>query len=199
MAQKEHRTIKITLPGGQKVEAVAWNTTPYQLAKQIRYQAHLLPTSVILLSLYFLWTWAGKENVCFCSIPSRKLFLRIHVLYAFVSESALLLLSIGKKMIGSISLVTHFPFASLELLSDQPLSSPVVCNPVFFFIRTPYCWSSTLADTAVAAQVNGEPYDLERPLETDSDLRFLTFDSTEGKAVSFFLMANTVATKLKNI
>ncbi|KAF6293877.1 threonyl-tRNA synthetase 2, mitochondrial [Rhinolophus ferrumequinum] len=77
MAQKEHRTIKITLPGGQKVEAVAWNTTPYQLAKQI---------------------------------------------------------------------------------------------------------SSTLADTAVAAQVNGEPYDLERPLETDSDLRFLTFDSTEGKA-----------------
>ncbi|KAF6293876.1 threonyl-tRNA synthetase 2, mitochondrial [Rhinolophus ferrumequinum] len=78
MAQKEHRTIKITLPGGQKVEAVAWNTTPYQLAKQI---------------------------------------------------------------------------------------------------------SSTLADTAVAAQVNGEPYDLERPLETDSDLRFLTFDSTEGKAV----------------
>nr|XP_019595496.1 PREDICTED: threonine--tRNA ligase, mitochondrial isoform X1 [Rhinolophus sinicus] len=78
MAQKEHRTIKITLPGGQKVEAVAWNTTPYQLAKQI---------------------------------------------------------------------------------------------------------SSTLADAAVAAQVNGEPYDLERPLETDSDLRFLTFDSTEGKAV----------------
>ncbi|XP_015451001.1 threonine--tRNA ligase, mitochondrial isoform X8 [Pteropus alecto] len=78
VAQKEHRTIKISLPGGQKVEAVAWNTTPYQLARQI---------------------------------------------------------------------------------------------------------SSTLADTAVAAQVNGEPYDLERPLETDSDLRFLTFDSTEGKAV----------------
>ncbi|XP_011383004.1 threonine--tRNA ligase, mitochondrial-like isoform X1 [Pteropus vampyrus] len=82
VAQKEHRTIKISLPGGQKVEAVAWNTTPYQLARQI---------------------------------------------------------------------------------------------------------SSTLADTAVAAQVNGEPYDLERPLETDSDLRFLTFDSTEGKAVSFLL------------
>ncbi|XP_027479014.1 threonine--tRNA ligase, mitochondrial isoform X4 [Zalophus californianus] len=78
MAQKEHRTIKISLPGGQKVEAVAWNTTPYQLAQQI---------------------------------------------------------------------------------------------------------SSTLADTAVAAQVNGELYDLERPLETDSDLRFLTFNSAEGKAV----------------
>ncbi|XP_007109772.2 threonine--tRNA ligase, mitochondrial isoform X3 [Physeter macrocephalus] len=78
MAQKDHRTIKISLPGGQKVDAVAWNTTPYQLAQQI---------------------------------------------------------------------------------------------------------SSKLADTAVAAQVNGEPYDLERPLETDSDLRFLTFDSAEGKAV----------------
>nr|XP_020011374.1 threonine--tRNA ligase, mitochondrial isoform X2 [Castor canadensis] len=78
MAQKGPRTIKISLPGGQKVDAVAWNTTPYQLAQQI---------------------------------------------------------------------------------------------------------SSTLADTAVAAQVNGEPYDLERPLETDSDLRFLTFDSPEGKAV----------------
>ncbi|XP_062048167.1 threonine--tRNA ligase, mitochondrial isoform X2 [Lepus europaeus] len=78
MAQKESRTIKISLPGGQKVDAVAWNTTPYQLARQI---------------------------------------------------------------------------------------------------------SSTLADTAVAAQVNGELYDLERPLETDSDLRLLTFDSPEGKAV----------------
>uniref|UniRef100_A0A8C6AWP0 threonine--tRNA ligase n=1 Tax=Monodon monoceros TaxID=40151 RepID=A0A8C6AWP0_MONMO len=78
LAQKEHRTIKISLPGGQKVDAVAWNTTPYQLAQQI---------------------------------------------------------------------------------------------------------SSKLADTAVAAQVNGEPYDLERPLETDSDLRFLTFNSAEGKAV----------------
>ncbi|XP_057578156.1 threonine--tRNA ligase, mitochondrial isoform X1 [Hippopotamus amphibius kiboko] len=78
VAQKEHRAIKISLPGGQKVDAVAWNTTPYQLAQQI---------------------------------------------------------------------------------------------------------SSKLADTAVAAQVNGEPYDLERPLETDSDLRFLTFDSAEGKAV----------------
>uniref|UniRef100_A0A8C9QE84 Threonine--tRNA ligase, mitochondrial n=1 Tax=Spermophilus dauricus TaxID=99837 RepID=A0A8C9QE84_SPEDA len=77
-AHREPRPITVTLPGGQKVEAVAWSTTPYQLARRI---------------------------------------------------------------------------------------------------------SLTLADTAVAAQVNGEPYDLERPLETDSDLRFLTFDSPEGKAV----------------
>ncbi|XP_027624071.1 threonine--tRNA ligase, mitochondrial isoform X2 [Tupaia chinensis] len=78
VAQKEARSIKVFLPGGKKVDAVAWNTTPYQLAQQI---------------------------------------------------------------------------------------------------------SSTLADTAVAAQVNGEPYDLERPLEADTDLKFLTFDSPEGKAV----------------
>ncbi|KAF7460533.1 threonine--tRNA ligase mitochondrial [Marmota monax] len=77
-AHREPRPITVTLPGGQKVEAVAWSTTPYQLARRI---------------------------------------------------------------------------------------------------------SLTLADTAVAAQVNGEPYDLERPLETDCDLRFLTFDSPEGKAV----------------
>ncbi|KAM9245010.1 threonine--tRNA ligase, mitochondrial isoform 4-T4 [Dugong dugon] len=76
-AQEEQRTIKVSLPGGQKVDAVAWNTTPYQLAGQI---------------------------------------------------------------------------------------------------------SSTLADTAVVAEVNGEPYDLDRPLETDSSIRFLTFDSPEGKA-----------------
>ncbi|EDL85689.1 threonyl-tRNA synthetase-like 1, isoform CRA_a [Rattus norvegicus] len=78
MTQKKARTIKISLPEGQKVDAVAWNTTPYQLAQQI---------------------------------------------------------------------------------------------------------SSTLADTAVAAEVNGELYDLDRPLETDCHLRFLTFDSPEGKAV----------------
>ncbi|XP_007949135.1 threonine--tRNA ligase, mitochondrial [Orycteropus afer afer] len=78
MAQKEHRTIKIALPGDQKVDAVSWNTTPYQLARQI---------------------------------------------------------------------------------------------------------SSTLANTAVAAQVNGELYDLDRPLETDCNVKFLTFDSPEGKAV----------------
>ncbi|XP_010614708.1 threonine--tRNA ligase, mitochondrial isoform X4 [Fukomys damarensis] len=77
-AQKEARTIKVSLPGGQKVDAVAWSTTPYQLARRM---------------------------------------------------------------------------------------------------------SLNLADTALAAEVNGELYDLERPLETDSDLRFLTFESPEGKAV----------------
>ncbi|XP_049621947.1 threonine--tRNA ligase, mitochondrial [Suncus etruscus] len=52
---------------------------------------------------------------------------------------------------------------------------------------TPYAvarqLSATLADAAVAALVNGQPYDLQRPLETDCDLRLLTFDSPEGKAI----------------
>ncbi|XP_029413104.1 threonine--tRNA ligase, mitochondrial isoform X2 [Nannospalax galili] len=87
MAQKKRRTIKVSLLGGRKVDAVAWNTTPYQLAQQI---------------------------------------------------------------------------------------------------------SLTLADTAVAAQVNGELYDLERPLETDCDLRFLTFDSPEGKAVFWHSSAHVL-------
>lgn len=52
--------------------------------------------------------------------------------------------------------------------------------------------SSTLADTAVAAHVNGELYDLERPLETDSDLSFLTFGSAEGKAVFWHSSAHVL-------
>ncbi|XP_045442978.1 threonine--tRNA ligase, mitochondrial isoform X2 [Pipistrellus kuhlii] len=44
----------------------------------------------------------------------------------------------------------------------------------------------------MAAQVNGEPFDLERPLETDSDLRFLTFDSAEGKAVFWHSSAHVL-------
>ncbi|OBS79218.1 hypothetical protein A6R68_18413 [Neotoma lepida] len=87
MTQKNPRAIKISLPEGRKVDAVAWNTTPYQLAQQI---------------------------------------------------------------------------------------------------------SSTLADTAVAAEVNGELYDLERPLETDCHLRFLTFDSPEGKAVFWHSSAHVL-------
>lgn len=36
-------------------------------------------------------------------------------------------------------------------------------------------------------------------METDADLRFLTFDSAQGKAVSFFLIGDTVATKLRDV
>ena len=72
IAEKEHRTIKIALPGGQKVEAVAWNTTPYQLAQQIRYQAHSLPTSIILLPLNFLPLDLSRGRKLLLAVPSHQ-------------------------------------------------------------------------------------------------------------------------------
>ncbi|XP_012585457.1 PREDICTED: threonine--tRNA ligase, mitochondrial [Condylura cristata] len=86
-AQRGRRPIRVSLPGGQAVDAVAWSTTPYQIARRI---------------------------------------------------------------------------------------------------------SPTLAETAVAARVNGEPFDLERPLETDCDLGFLTFASAEGKAVFWHSSAHVL-------
>lgn len=84
LAQKEHRTIKISLPGGQKVDAVAWNTTPYQLAQQIRYQAHSVPTRIILLSLYFLDL--SRERALYAySIPIKTAFPADPFLSALVS------------------------------------------------------------------------------------------------------------------
>ncbi|XP_036623185.1 threonine--tRNA ligase, mitochondrial [Trichosurus vulpecula] len=52
--------------------------------------------------------------------------------------------------------------------------------------------SSTLADTAVAARVNGVAYDMDRPLEGDADLDFLTFDSPEGKALFWHSSAHVL-------
>lgn len=43
--------------------------------------------------------------------------------------------------------------------------------------------SRGLADTAVIAKVNGELWDLDRPLEGDSTLELLTFDNEEAQAV----------------
>lgn len=57
LTQKEHRTIKVSLPGGQTVDAVAWSTTPYHLAQQIRYQARFTPRLAFSLK-YF----AGLEQ-----------------------------------------------------------------------------------------------------------------------------------------
>ncbi|XP_074044821.1 threonine--tRNA ligase, mitochondrial isoform X2 [Macrotis lagotis] len=52
--------------------------------------------------------------------------------------------------------------------------------------------SSTLAETSVAARVNGVAYDLTRPLEGDADLDFLTFDSPEGKALFWHSSAHVL-------
>ena len=43
--------------------------------------------------------------------------------------------------------------------------------------------SKGLADNAVIAKVNGELWDLDRPLEEDAQLQILKFDDNEGKMV----------------
>ena len=41
-------------------------------------------------------------------------------------------------------------------------------------------FSQGLADNTVIAKVNGELWDLDRPLEGDASLQLLKFDSDEG-------------------
>ena len=43
--------------------------------------------------------------------------------------------------------------------------------------------SQGLADNAVIAKVNGELWDMDRPLETNAKLQLLKFDDEEGKNV----------------
>ena len=43
--------------------------------------------------------------------------------------------------------------------------------------------SKGLADNTVIAKVNGELFDLDRPLEGDCEIKFLKFDDEEGKMV----------------
>lgn len=48
-----------------------------------------------------------------------------------------------------------------------------------------FCFfSQVLASNAVIAKVNGELWDLDRPLEGDCTLELLAFDNEEAKAVS---------------
>lgn len=44
--------------------------------------------------------------------------------------------------------------------------------------------SRELAESTVIARVNGELWDLDRPLEGDCTLDLLTFDDEEARAVS---------------
>lgn len=45
-------------------------------------------------------------------------------------------------------------------------------------------FSQGLADNAVISRVNGELWDLDRPLERDCSLELLRFDSEDAQAVS---------------
>lgn len=73
MTQKNPRAIKISLPEGQKVDAVAWDTTPYQLARKIRYQAILYLQEVLFLSTVFSAPGQEKKTL-FCLNFSLSLF-----------------------------------------------------------------------------------------------------------------------------
>ena len=43
--------------------------------------------------------------------------------------------------------------------------------------------SKGLADNCVVAKVNGDLWDLDRPLEQDANLELVKFDDEEGQAV----------------
>lgn len=76
MTQKKPRAIKISLPEGQKADAVAWNTTPYQLAQQIRYQAILYLQELFFLSIIFSAPGQEKKTLFFLFLCflSRRVF-----------------------------------------------------------------------------------------------------------------------------
>ena len=50
--------------------------------------------------------------------------------------------------------------------------------------------SQELAETTVVAKVNGELWDLDRPLEGDATVELLTFEDEEAQAVSVWKPAN---------
>lgn len=53
--------------------------------------------------------------------------------------------------------------------------------------------SRGLAEEAITAKVNGQLYDLARPIEADSSLQLLKFDSAEGKSVFWHSAAHVMA------
>lgn len=146
LAQKEQRTIKIALPGGQTVEAEAWVTTPYQLAQRIRYQAHSLPPHppVFFSSLCFLRTGAEKGNrlLLFRAIkiafPTASFFILFYFLSVLVSESlsCLPLLS-WRGGRGRRNNRFHCSGNTSPLCRLSPSFFHVDCNPLLFFVSTP--------------------------------------------------------------
>nr|XP_034986387.1 threonine--tRNA ligase 2, cytoplasmic [Zootoca vivipara] len=58
--------------------------------------------------------------------------------------------------------------------------------------------SRGLADNAIIAKVNGELWDLDRPMERDSSLELLTFDSEEAQAVYWHSSAHVLGEAMEN-
>lgn len=59
--------------------------------------------------------------------------------------------------------------------------------------------SRSLIESAVAARVNGTLYDLDRPLEEDSEVEFLSFDSPDGKAIFWHSSAHILGAALERL
>lgn len=53
-------------------------------------------------------------------------------------------------------------------------------------------FSQGLADNAVISRINGELWDLDRPLEQDCSLEILRFDNEDAQAVSTLKAVNNI-------
>ncbi|XP_053331712.1 threonine--tRNA ligase, mitochondrial [Spea bombifrons] len=106
-------------------------------------------------------------------------------------------------------------FEKLQILHDERLSQRVLKEscPINISLpdgrelqgaswkTTPYDVASQLwpdmAHNAVAARVNGAVHDLTRPLEEDSLVEFLTFDSSDGQSVFWHSSAHVLGAALE--
>lgn len=59
--------------------------------------------------------------------------------------------------------------------------------------------SSGLAESTVIAKVNGDLWDLERPLEIDSRVQLIKFDDPEGQAVFWHSSAHVLGEAMEHI
>lgn len=75
-------------------------------------------------------------------------------------------------------------FRNLESFTNLNLNLLVSSHLFYFF-------SQVLASNVVIAKVNGELWDLDRPLEEDCTLELLSFDNEEAKAVSKHSLVST--------
>ena len=69
------------------------------------------------------------------------------------------------------------------------MPAPVIECIFIFYKRFKWpcsTFSQGLADNSVIARVDGELWDLDRPLEKDCSLELLRFDSDDAQAVSVF-------------
>ena len=74
-----------------------------------------------------------------------------------------------------------FPSSQLLLIMSELQLISVVCHQLL--VPNVLHSSQGLADSAVMAIVNGQGWDLDRPLEADAELKLVKFDDPEGTRV----------------